>query len=431
MKKSPADRASSIENALDSFGWISRISIWLAFSLTGASFLFWSGLGVRSLALASFSGVAITAFPLRRTRLRNEFFQGLLVQSIFISHLLCLHEAFGNAPSVLLILPGLLVAGTFSGWTMKILFTSALWLIQTYWILGLNVTLQNSVSFAVGAAVSVGLLVLFGNLARYGKKIAAQELEALRGRNDFNSQRIHASRLQTMGELSAALVHELANPVTNLQGFFNQIQDSEPFRMTLGFKEISERIDVNLSRVRDLISGFRSFARMQPTDNAEFKVSQLLADLELLARHAFDSHNVDLAIDALEYEIEVQGNRVEVGQVLMNFILNALAAVKTSEIKKVRVGVEYQTAGLALYVEDTGPGVPLEFQDKIFRPFFSTKGDEGSGLGLYISKLIADSHEFKIEVMASQHMTNDVNGGARFELLVPFHRLVNYEEKAA
>ena len=426
MKKVAIDRASVIEDALNSFQWLYQIGIWLAFGLMGASFLFWAGLGAHTKNFLSFSLLFLSAFPLKEKNWKIESVKGLLLMTALVAHMLTLQVEFGRLPSVLLLVPAFLAAEFFESWILKSSFTLALWSVHTFWVFGELPEIEKLGSTLFGICATLFSLFVFEAIRKAGKKLALQKLEALRGRNDFNQQRIHASRLQTMGELSAALIHELSNPVTNLQGFFGQLQDSEELRLNLKFREIMQRIEANVARVRDLIMGFRSFSRLQPTQETDFTLEDLFKDLDVLVRHAFKAQDVDLEIDAQNCEVRLLGNRVEIGQVVMNFMLNALAAVKVSPIKRVRVGARYEEANLILYVEDSGPGVPSELNDKIFRPFFSTKGEEGSGLGLYISKIIAENHECELRVKESG---NEGYGGACFELKFPEKR--NLEKRLA
>lgn len=423
MKKAQ-DRASIIEDALSSFEWLSQVGVWTAFSLAGLSFLFWAGLEVSYNVILSFIFLSLCTVPLREMRPTFQSLRNFAAICAVLLHALVLHDEYARIPSVLLIVPAFLFVEVIVGWTWKVLFATALWSMHLYWSYDFSnfdtPTALEAGSSILGAFVTLFLIFIFNGLHLAGKKIASKKLNQLKGQIDFKGQRVHASRLQILGELSAALVHELSNPVTNLQGFFSQIMDSDEVRLNVNNREISGRIEANLVRMRDLLLGFRSFSRMQPTENLSFKKSELFKDLELLSRHAFQSQKVDLKIEFSSEDIEIMGNRVEIGQVMMNFLLNALASAKTASEKLVLVGSEMINDEYCLYVEDSGAGVPDELREKIFRPFFSTKGDEGSGLGLYISKIIADHHECSIQVSKARSVAK----GARFELRFPKNRII-------
>jgi signal transduction histidine kinase len=423
--KKAQDRASVIEEALGSFEWLSQVGVWCAFALAGLSFLFWARLHVSGRILASFAFLSVATFPLRNLKLGVHSLRTFTAICAILLHALVLQNEYEKIPSVLLIIPSFLFVEIIQGWVWKLLFTCALWSIHVYWSFGMIrsewPTMGEMASSIIGATVTLFLVFMFNGIHSVGKKLASGKLEKLKGKVDFKGQRVHASRLQILGELSASLVHELSTPVTNLQGFFMQLMESEDFRMNIKAREVMNRVEANLARLRDLLLGFRSFSKMQPTENNTFKSSDLFRDLELLSRHSFQSQQVELQIMITSAEIELSGNRVEIGQVMMNFILNALSSAKAGPNKKVLVGSEKNDEGYVLYVEDTGKGVPLDMREKIFRPFFSTKGDEGSGLGLYISKIIADHHECKINVTTAQVLGGK---GARFELHFPEARIV-------
>jgi signal transduction histidine kinase len=106
----------------------------------------------------------------------------------------------------------------------------------------------------------------------------------------------------------------------------------------------------------------------------------------------------------------VRGDRQKLTQVLVNLVRNALHA--TNPGQKVRVTAERRDEGVVLAIEDEGPGVAAEMRDRLFQPFASTKGDQGHGLGLYMSKLIVVSHRGRIDLV-------DRPRGARFEVVLP------------
>jgi signal transduction histidine kinase len=426
VKKVASDRASVIEDALDSFEWLYRIGIWLAFALMGAGFLFWAGPEKELLSFVSYGIFLLTTIPLKTKNLAFENLKVLAALTALVAHILALQSEFHSLPSVLLIVPAFLAAELFETWFLKSSFAIIFWSVYTYWVFGEIPEVQKMGSSFLGAGVTLCSLYLFKAIRDLGKKQSLLKLEALRGRNDFNQQRIHASRLQTMGELSAALIHELSNPITNLQGFFGQLSEVEELRLNLRFRETMQRIEANVTRVKDLILGFRSFSRLQPTQEVDFSLEELFKNLDVLARHAFKSHDVELEISYENSECHILGNRVEIGQVVMNFMLNGLAAVKDAPLKKVKVGARLEESCVIIFVEDSGSGVPEDLKEKIFRPFFSTKGEDGSGLGLYISKLIAENHECELSVNKSEDASL---GGACFELKFPAKR--NLEKRLA
>ena len=124
---------------------------------------------------------------------------------------------------------------------------------------------------------------------------------------------------------------------------------------------------------------------------------------------------MDLNFRARKVDVQVQedlpcvnGDRQKLIQVLVNLVRNALQATERS--RRVSIQASRDADDVVLAVEDEGPGVPRELQEKIFEPFVSTKGDRGMGMGLYMAKLIVESHRGRIRV------SNRPSGGARFEV---------------
>ena len=120
----------------------------------------------------------------------------------------------------------------------------------------------------------------------------------------------------------------------------------------------------------------------------------------------FRMHKVGVHID--EGLPKVLGDRQKLTQVLVNLVRNALQATERS--RRVLIQAQRDADDVVLAVEDEGPGVPRDMQERIFEPFVSTKGDTGMGMGLYMAKLIVESHQGRIRCM------NRPSGGARFEV---------------
>ena len=124
---------------------------------------------------------------------------------------------------------------------------------------------------------------------------------------------------------------------------------------------------------------------------------------------------MDLNFRARRVEVEVQkdlpyvrGDRQKLIQVLVNLVRNALQATERS--RRILIQARRDADDVVLAVEDEGPGVPRELQERIFEPFVTTKGEGGMGMGLYMAKLIIESHQGRIRC------TNRPSGGARFEV---------------
>jgi signal transduction histidine kinase len=215
----------------------------------------------------------------------------------------------------------------------------------------------------------------------------------------------HAGLLN-LGTLAGGLAHELSNPLNSL---FLQLELAarEPETAPRRF----ERMRTNLERVKDILEAMRNGARMtggerRPVDLArEVDLSFTLVEAKLRNR-------VQLVRSYAQMP-KVYCQPTMLGQVLVNLLSNAADATAGRDKPHVALRVRREGNFALVEVEDNGPGVPENLREKIFEPFFSTKGDQGNGLGLWISSEIARLHGGTLTVHES------ASGGALFRLALP------------
>ncbi|WP_068714151.1 sensor histidine kinase [Vibrio tritonius] len=224
---------------------------------------------------------------------------------------------------------------------------------------------------------------------------------------------IQAAKLAMLGQMSASISHELNNPLAAIRGF------ADNARRFIAKGQI-ERVDDNLARISSLTdrmakisNQLKSFARK--SDAKEQVVAQLLPVIlsaKELVQPQYQAHHVDLAIHTPEQPIWVSMNPIQLEQVLINLLTNALQAMENQEVKQVDIHLEVHEGLVMLFVDDNGPGVPLDKRIHLFDPFYTTKKN-GLGLGLSISHQIIASLNGKLTV------TEAPRGGARFVIALP------------
>lgn len=417
MKKA-SDRQSIIESALTGFEWHARLGVWLALTFANMCFLFWGNMGLIPPLHFSFLAMALLCLPWKRNKTWIFATRGGLAFLVFFAHLIIVKENFNKLPVIFMIVPIYLCTEFLRGWVAKFSMVAAFWALHAYWSAQGIISEISPKASMVGLLCSTVVLALFEGLHMDARRRARRQLSALQGKNDFDPQRIHASRLQVLGEISANLIHELANPLTNLGGFFMQLSEFEELRLSMRWKDLSKKIHANLGRMNDLLHSFRSFSRRGSSEEKAFRIDEIFSDAELLTKQAIQSKKIKFTLQEPTFDFYLMGNRIEVSQIIINFLLNAISAVEKSPAKMIDLGAELREDHFIMYVEDSGPGVDEKTKESIFRPFFTTKGEDGSGLGLYISKIIADNHSCKINVMTSR------SGGARFELIFPKEKMI-------
>ncbi len=240
---------------------------------------------------------------------------------------------------------------------------------------------------------------------------AAEETRELRG------ELAHAGRVSMLGQLSSSLAHELAQPLSAI------LRNAEAAGMLLDsrspdyeeLKAIVADIVRDDRRARDVIDGIRSMLKRRESEFLPIQGDSLLRDVAELVRADAASRAIFLEHLPSPELPPVCGDRVQLSQVLLNLVLNAMDAVAGQPAASRHVILSSQRSadgGVDLCVADTGPGVAADAARRIFEPFFTTK-TTGMGMGLSISRTIAEAH--------GGHLTVEPNaqGGATFRLSLP------------
>jgi PAS domain S-box-containing protein len=204
---------------------------------------------------------------------------------------------------------------------------------------------------------------------------------------------IHASKLATMGEMAASFAHEINNPLGIIDAFAYVVQDALARGDTKEIAEAAEAIRSAAERATTIVRNLRRFARETGEEPLEVHaVARIVDDALGLCRTRIATAGVELSSD-VDPELKVRGRIIELSQVLVNLLNNAFDAARGTAQPAIAVLAAAEADQVRIEVEDTGPGVPPERREDIFRSFFTTKpSDEGTGLGLSISRSIVERH---------------------------------------
>jgi PAS domain S-box-containing protein len=203
------------------------------------------------------------------------------------------------------------------------------------------------------------------------------------------------TRVVAMGELAAAIAHEVNQPltaiVTNANFSLRQLEDAipHPGELRAAITEIvsdGTRASAVISRIRGLL------AKATPR-TTDLDINQIIQEVNILMHNEFTRNHVLLRTDLAADLPLVPGDAVELQQVLINLIMNAIEALRTSTDgrREILIRSAQNPDGVLIQVQDSGPGIAPEVADRIFEPFFTTK-PEGIGMGLAISRSIVESH---------------------------------------
>lgn len=222
-------------------------------------------------------------------------------------------------------------------------------------------------------------------------------------------QMMQAAKLAAIGELAGDIAHEMTNPLQVMMLHLELVQSgrASPNRNEMFLAQMQRLSDVT-ARLKEFARNASSRVTMGPLDlNAT-----VMASVDVI-RHEFTDARIQVDVASCEAPLVVVGNTNYIQQVILNLLLNARDAMPEGGIVKVTISRSDDLA--CVRVADTGPGVPKNIQGRIFKPFFTTKGDEGAGLGLAICSKIVAQHGGKILLESEE------GKGAAFTVCLPLH----------
>jgi PAS domain S-box-containing protein len=226
------------------------------------------------------------------------------------------------------------------------------------------------------------------------RKRAQEEHKRLR---QLEADLAHMNRMSMMGELAASLIHEITQPIASarnnaraaLNFFDNQPSDLSEIKEALGcVVDDADRAGHIVGRMRDQI-------KKAPPRRDRFDLNEAINEVVALARSALTENEVSVQTRLAEGSLPVQGDRVQVQQVTLNLILNAVEAMGSIEAAAARELListkQSETKAIVVAVGDSGPGIDPEDRERVFQAFYTTKSS-GVGMGLSICRSIIEAH---------------------------------------
>src|ERR1700682_1995784 len=223
------------------------------------------------------------------------------------------------------------------------------------------------------------------------RKRADEERERLR---QVQADLAHLSRVTTMGELTASLAHEIRQPIsaalTNAKTCSRWLGRDEPH--VAEACEAASRLVKDVTRAADIIGRISTLFKKGALQRELVDVNELIREMIVLLRSEANRYSISIRTELAEGLPKVMADRVQLQQVFMNLMLNSIDAMKeASGGSELAIKSEADDGQLLISVSDTGVGLPPEQGDQIFGAFFTTK-DNGTGMGLPISRSIIESH---------------------------------------
>lgn len=272
-------------------------------------------------------------------------------------------------------------------------------------VLGLGFFLSRNLSLAITELETFAHEISVGHYQFRIQSARKDELGNL-GRNldhmaDKIEQQNKTIALQTkfsaLGEMAGGIAHEINTPLAAISVNAENILDalSEDSMDKTVLSEIATDTLALVRRIGSVVRSLRTFSRSGEQEIHQYvKIETLLEDTLSLCRERFRNNGLLLKVSEINKTWEVHCNPIQISQVLLNLLNNAFDATKGSKNAWVELTVKLEAESFRFSVTDSGKGIPIEMQTKLFTPFYTTKPiGSGTGLGLSIARGIAEQHK--------------------------------------
>lgn len=207
----------------------------------------------------------------------------------------------------------------------------------------------------------------------------------------------HTAKLTALGEMAGGIAHEINNPLSILKGFVDLMQkkiNQGQFIQT-DFEQYLQKSSTTINRISRVVRAMKKISRDSSRDPLEqVSLNLLIEDARDFMSEKFKSKEIDFQIQVPDDEVYVQCRGIEISQVLLNLLTNSYQALESIGWVNIQLSYDSEQKKARIVITDSGHGIPAEFHDKIFQPFFTTKDvGFGTGLGLSISRKIIESHK--------------------------------------
>jgi two-component system NtrC family sensor kinase len=219
---------------------------------------------------------------------------------------------------------------------------------------------------------------------------------------DTQAQLFQSNKLASLGRLAAGVAHEINNPLTGVLTYSSFLLKRAPEDSEI--RSDLETIVHETKRCRDIVKGLLDFSRQAPPRKVQLEINALVDRALSILENQIGLAGIDVHRSVGQELLELRADANQLLQVLINLLVNAVDAIgKNGGEITISTDVEGGSEGSVVVIEvtDTGCGIPYEDQAKIFEPFFTSKGQKGTGLGLAVVWAILEQHGGSISVKSA------------------------------
>jgi signal transduction histidine kinase len=223
---------------------------------------------------------------------------------------------------------------------------------------------------------------------------------------EMQAELTHANRAAAMGQVAASIAHEVSQPIMamllNAEAALSWLEQQPPD--VAAVQRTLESILTDANRAGEVINWIRALIKKAPTPKESIDVNQAIEDVLTIVRSELLKHGVSLQTDLAVGLPRAEGYRVQLQQVVLNLILNAIEAMSGRDDgeREIRIDTTTDAANtIVVTVRDNGPGLDPELLGQLFQPFITTK-PEGIGMGLAICDTIVRAHGGRLTAGANE-----------------------------
>ena len=244
-------------------------------------------------------------------------------------------------------------------------------------------------------------------LEEHRAMLEARIAERTRELQESQARVLHQEKMAAFGLLAAGIAHEVGNPLTSISSLIQMLQRRDPDAYT---KDKLALVSGQLERIQTTLRELVNFSRPASTARTRVSMAEVVQESLNIAKYHKRIKGRAIQTSVPPNLPAVLGVRDQLVQVLLNLILNAIDATDTGG--RIVVRAEVDGDRVVVMVEDDGAGIPLDVQDRLFEPYFTTK-KHGTGLGLFVSRKLVFDHGGDIDV------TSLPGQGTRFCVRLP------------
>jgi len=243
-----------------------------------------------------------------------------------------------------------------------------------------------------------------------------ERIEAQEQQREMFAEHAHASRVVALGEMASSIAHEINQPLTAIVSYADasrkliEMGRYDTDTLDHALREISGQGQ----RAGEIIRRLREFVKKKSPTRSSCDINELIRTAAAFTAHDVDRYGITLELDLQPDLPEVQLDRLQIEQVILNLIRNSIDAIKESGRLDGQITATSQSnnGAVMIWVSDNGPGIKPSEYDSVFDAFYTTK-DAGTGLGLSISHSILEAHDGQLTFHPNQ------GSGVTFVLTLP------------